>query len=199
MTTTAQMTANRSNALTSTGPKTQNGKAIVSSNATKHAILSDRMLVDGEKLAEFSALLQELSIALNPVGIVEAALVERIAISMRRQRRLVRAETAALSLAIQPHKIAASVSQELDLSFSARLSEADLVPVDRDHAKWCEGVVDEFEQLDDFDLRKLQRNAPLIYGQLKSDAESDSELSRLSRRRFRLSQAASLAGSSRLA
>ena len=84
-----QLTANRRNALKSTGPKTSNGKAIVCTNAVKHAILTDRMLVDGEKQAEFRGLLQELSIALDPVGIVGAALVERIAISMWRQRRFV--------------------------------------------------------------------------------------------------------------
>ena len=170
-----QLNANRVNALKSTGPKTSNGKAIVCTNATRHAILSDRLLVDGEKPAEFRALLQELSIALNPDGIVEAALVERIAISMWRQRRLVRAETAALSLATRPQKIAASVSQELDLSPSARLSESDLVPFDSEHKRWCEGVIKEFETLDDFDVTKLKRNAPLIYAQLKSDADSDNE------------------------
>ena len=175
MATTAQITANQSNALKSSGPRSSSGKAVVSTNATRHAILTDRIFVDGEKPTEFRALLQELSIALDPIGIVEAALVERIAISIWRQRRLVRAETAALSLATQPQKIAASVSQELDLSFSARLSEADLAPFDSDREKWCAGAVEEFEQLDDFDLEKLQRNAPLLYGQLKSDAESDNE------------------------
>jgi hypothetical protein len=170
-----QLAANRSNAAKSTGPKSSNGKAIVSTNAIKHAILSDRMLVDGEKPAEFRSLLQELGAALAPVGIIEAALVERIAISLWRQRRLVRAETAALSLATEPRKIAAGVSQELDLSLSARLSENDLVPFDRSHAKWCEGVIDEFERMDDFDLEALPRNAPLIHRQLKSDADSDNE------------------------
>ena len=170
-----QISANRVNALKSTGPKTSNGKAIVSANATRHAILSDRMLVDGEKPAEFRGLLQELSIALDPVGVVEGALVERIAISMWRQRRLVRAETAALALATQPKKIAEDVSNELNLYSSNSLSEDDLIPVDRDHAKWCAGVVDEFEQLDDFDVKNLKRNAPLIYAQLESDAESDNE------------------------
>jgi hypothetical protein len=170
-----QLAANRSNAAKSTGPKTSNGKAIVSTNAIKHAILSDRMLVDGEKPAEFRELLQELNAALDPVGIVEVALVERVAISMWRQRRLIRAETAALALATQPKKIAADVSRELDLYSSACITEADLVPFERDHAKWCEGVLKEFEELDDFDLEALPRNAPLIYRQLKSDADSDNE------------------------
>jgi hypothetical protein len=67
----------------------------------RQAILSDRMLFDGEKPAEFCALLQELNIALALVGIVEAALVEWIAISIWRQRGLIRAESAALALATQ--------------------------------------------------------------------------------------------------
>ena len=67
----------------------------------RQAILSDRMLFDGEKPAEFCALLQELNIALALVGIVEAALVERIAISVWPQRGVSRAESAALALATQ--------------------------------------------------------------------------------------------------
>jgi hypothetical protein len=175
MTTSVQISANRSNSQKSSGPKSLTGKDVVSANAIKHAILSDRMLVDGEKPAEFRALIQELNIALDPVGIVEAALVERIAISMWRQRRLVRAETAALALATQPKKIAADVSQELDLYSSARISESDLVPFERDRTEWCEGILKEFQELDDFDLHKLQRNAPLIYSQVKSDADTDNE------------------------
>lgn len=170
-----QLAANRANATKSTGPKTSNGKAVVSANATKHAILSDRVLVDGEKPAEFRELLQELDAALDPVGIVEAALVERITISIWRQRRLILAETAALALATQPKKIAADVSRELDLYSSAQITEADLIPVERGHAKWCEGVLTEFEELDGFDLEALPRNAPLIYRQLRSDADSDNE------------------------
>jgi hypothetical protein len=84
---------------------------IVSTNATKHSILSDRLIIDGEKTADYAKLLQELGTALNPVGLVEAALVERIAISMWRQRRLVRAEAAALTLATQAKKIASDVSR----------------------------------------------------------------------------------------
>jgi hypothetical protein len=171
----SQLTANRANASKSTGPKTSNGKAIVSANATKHAILSDRILLDGEKPAEFRNLLEELNVALAPVGIVEVTLVERVAVSMWRQRRLVRAETAALALATQPKKIADDVSSELSLYSSKSLSEGDLVPFNRDEAKWCEGVVEEFEKLDTFDLKELQRKAPLIYRQLKSDADSDGE------------------------
>jgi hypothetical protein len=170
-----QTAANRTNASKSTGPKTSNGKSLVSTNATKHAILSERLLVNGEKPAEFRHLLQELGAALNPVCLVEAALVERIAISMWRQRRLVRAETAALTLATQPKKIASDVSQELGLYSSGHLDETDLEPFDRDQAKWCEGAIEEFEKLDEFDPAKLHRNAPLIYRQLKSDAESDNE------------------------
>ena len=133
------------------------------------------MLVDGEKPAEFRALLQELSIALDPVGIVEAALVERIAISMWRQRRLVRAETAALSLATHLKRSRPAYRRNSISRSAPACQKLTLSPFDSDREKWCAGAVEEFEQLDDFDLKKLQRNAPLIYGQLKSDAESDRE------------------------
>lgn len=170
-----QLMANRANSVKSTGPQSPNGKAIVSTNAIKHAILSDRLLIEGEKPADFQKLLRELNQALDPVGLVESALVERIAISMWRQRRLVRAEAAALALATQPKKIASDVSQEMGIYSGGQLTEADLVPFDRNQAKWCEAVIKEFQELDDFDPQMLKQNAPLIYRQLKSDAESDDE------------------------
>ena len=90
-------TANRTNALKSTVPKTWNGKAIVCTNATRRAILSDRLLVDGEPHC-----------------------------SWQQTRK----------------KIAATISQWLDLSLSARLSDADLVPFDDDREKWCEVTIE---------------------------------------------------------
>ena len=39
-------------------------------------------------------------------------------------------------------KIAAIISQGLDLSLSRRLSDADLVPFDGDREKWCEATIE---------------------------------------------------------
>lgn len=165
--------ANKANTKKSAGPKTGSGKAIVSKNATRHAILSERMIVDGEDPDELEQLRHELGAALAPVGIVEHTLLERICVSIWRQRRLVRAETAALALAAQPRRIADDVSRELDLGLTKRLSEDELMPFDHSHARWCQSVVEEYEQLEEFDVSSVERSAPVIYRQLLADAEQE--------------------------
>src|ERR1700694_431290 len=110
-----RLAANRANALKSTGPKTKNGKAVACLNATQHGLFSARLLLDDEEPAEFQRLLADLDSTLNPVGAVELALAERIAVTMWRQRRLVTAESATLRLHRQQAKIACGVSKELGL------------------------------------------------------------------------------------
>ena len=185
--------ANRTNAKRSAGPKTCAGKAIVSKNATRHAILSERMIVDGEDPDELEQLRNELNAALAPVGIVEHTLVERICVSIWRQRRLVRAETAALALAAQPRRIAGDVSRELDLGLANRLSEDELVPLDLTHVQWCETVIEEYEQLESIRDHIVFRQSFLTISRIEAHRRNASAfLSRhsqsLASRRQRLSQ-----------
>src|SRR5258706_13384109 len=93
-----RLVANRANALLSAGPATTQGKAIASHNATRHGLLSQRLILEDESPEEFGDLVSELQRALVPVGAVELALVERIAIGLWRQRRLVAAEAAATAI-----------------------------------------------------------------------------------------------------
>jgi hypothetical protein len=90
--------ANRQNALKSTGPKTRAGKAASSGNAVQHGILSRHLILPSESRDEFDALLQQLMTEQQPVGTLEQALVERMAVALWRQRRLVAAETAQVQL-----------------------------------------------------------------------------------------------------
>ena len=83
-----------SNGAKSRGPVTLAGKRVSSANARSHGILSRELLLPSEDPAEFHRLLDELAGELRPVGTLEHTLVERIAIAMWRQRRLVRAENA---------------------------------------------------------------------------------------------------------
>jgi hypothetical protein len=174
-----QLTANRENAKNSTGPKSKNGQAVASLNASRHGLFSSRLLLEGEDPAEFHELLADLQATLRPVGAVELGLVERIAVTMWRQRRLVRAEMATLHLARQLKKIASGVSSELGLCFSAELKEDDLTPYDAEQAEWCEKVLEEIEALEELDfeieLNTLPKAAPLFFAQLKSDAVDDGE------------------------
>jgi hypothetical protein len=71
---------------------------VVSQNARTHGLLSRSLIVEGESQEEFSELLSLLADEFQPVGLVETALVERVGIALWRQRRLVQAESAEVSL-----------------------------------------------------------------------------------------------------
>jgi hypothetical protein len=98
MSTEKKTASNRKNAQKSTGPKSDAGKTVVSQNARTHGLLSRNLIIEGESQEEFSELLGLLVDEFQPVGLVEHALVERVGIALWRQRRLVRAESAEVSL-----------------------------------------------------------------------------------------------------
>jgi hypothetical protein len=84
-------TANRENALKSTGPKTPDGKATVRLNALRHGLVSEEILPaeDEEALRELT---EGLRAELQPVGELEGLLVDRITSLLWRLRRLARVE-----------------------------------------------------------------------------------------------------------
>ncbi len=90
--------SNRSNAGKSTGPKSDFGKQTVSQNARCHGILSTHLVLENESREEFDLLLATLQHEMEPLGLLEQTLVERIAVAMWRQRRLIRAESAEVEL-----------------------------------------------------------------------------------------------------
>jgi hypothetical protein len=98
----------RRNGRQSNGPVSPAGKAISSQNARSHGILSVALLLPGEQKEDFDTLFCELSRELGAVGTLEQALVERIVISLWRQRRLIRAESAQIQLQQQGVAIAAA-------------------------------------------------------------------------------------------
>jgi hypothetical protein len=92
MTSKKQNQANRQNALKSTGPKTPEGKASARLNATKHGLLSQEVLLQGEDEAALKELGERLRAELQPVGEMESQLVKRIIDATWRLRRLSRVE-----------------------------------------------------------------------------------------------------------
>jgi hypothetical protein len=174
-TTEQRLSANRTNALSSTGPTSLEGKATASRNATRHGLLSGKLFLDDEDPADFKYLLSRLSQSLHPIGAIEEALVERIAVTIWRQRRLVASETASRALARQTKKIASGASAELGRSYSSELKPDDLAPFDANQAHWCRAALEEIDQLGDADLATLEHKAPLLFAQLTSDAEDDEE------------------------
>ena len=77
-TTQARIHANRLNALKSTGPKSQKGKAIVSQNALKHGLSARHDVVITENQADFDLHRDSLLEELSPQGPMESILADRI-------------------------------------------------------------------------------------------------------------------------
>jgi hypothetical protein len=74
----SQVSANRSNARKSTGPRTAEGKATVAQNAVKHGLSARLDVIKGEDQAEFDLHREQMLGELVPVGAMESVLAERV-------------------------------------------------------------------------------------------------------------------------
>jgi hypothetical protein len=78
MTTEARIHANRRNAQKSTGPKTPQGKAVVSQNALKHGLSARHDVITTESQADFDLHRDALLAELDPLSPMESMLADRI-------------------------------------------------------------------------------------------------------------------------
>jgi len=95
MATQAQIEANRANAAKSTGPRTDEGKAVVAQNAVRHGLLAEQVVIKGEDPGEFEFYREALIRELAPVGDYENILAERAAALAWRLRRAERLQAEA--------------------------------------------------------------------------------------------------------
>ena len=94
MATQKRLVANRKNAKRSTGPK---DTSLTRLNALKHGILSEEVLLKGEKKKDLEELGRRLRQELAPQGELEIILVDRIISSIWRLKRVLRIESALMS------------------------------------------------------------------------------------------------------
>ena len=93
MTSEKQVAANRDNAEKSTGPQTQEGKARSSGNAVKHGLTAkDRVVLADESREQFEAMRLLLLEEMQMGSALEKVLIEEIAASAWRLRRIARIE-----------------------------------------------------------------------------------------------------------
>ncbi len=101
MTTKKQTEANRKNALKSTGPKTEQGKANSSRNALIHGFYSRDAVINAPKYKEdpdeYRQLVTSLMKELKAKGAFQQNLVLKIANCLWRYRRIIRFETARIN------------------------------------------------------------------------------------------------------
>lgn len=119
MTTEKQSAANQQNAQKSTGPKTEEGKAVAKLNAAKHGILSDAVVItkgEGQERKEaYLRLYDDLRDYFKPAGAMEDALVEQIAVTLWRKRRVLRFELGCLRKQLDAYQQAARGPEDGDL------------------------------------------------------------------------------------
>lgn len=96
MATEKQISANRLNAQKSTGPISEEGKAVVAANAIKHGILCNAVLIPDEDKILFAEFQNKLWLGLNPIGEMEEFTAERIIAYAWRLRRIFQVEAYAL-------------------------------------------------------------------------------------------------------
>jgi hypothetical protein len=120
-----KLAANRRNAKRSTGPKTPAGKAAVRYNALKHGLLAKEVVVTAsdcpEDRVEFDRLHCALVDDLQPIGVLEQMLVEKIAVACWRLRRVVRVEAAEIRRRQSLPDIEGTEAEEIHASVLASL------------------------------------------------------------------------------
>ena len=97
----AQISANRQNAEKSTGPRTDEGKAIVSQNAIKHGLFAIKTVVEGENQELFDLRREAMLAEMNPVGAMETMMAERIVSLSWRMDRAARMQDQAINEMIE--------------------------------------------------------------------------------------------------
>jgi hypothetical protein len=82
-----KLTANRRNATHSTGPRTPEGKAKSSTNATKLGLYAKRLIITDDDRPEFEQLERTLRHSLKPHGAIEESLFDRVLLNSWQLRR----------------------------------------------------------------------------------------------------------------
>jgi hypothetical protein len=103
MTSAAQVSANRTNAQKSTGPRTPEGKAAVAQNAVRHGLLARAAVLQGEDPEEFAEYREQVLEDLHADGTLEVVLAERVVSLSWRLQRAARNQNAAFEALYDKH------------------------------------------------------------------------------------------------
>lgn len=110
MVTDKQIQANQTNALSSTGPQTPEGKEVSKMNALKHGLLSKQVLLENENESELLEFGRRIREDIRPIGEMELLLTDKIITYAWRLRRVISVEKALMDLehasALEPSSFA---------------------------------------------------------------------------------------------
>ena len=89
--------ANRLNAKKSTGPRSEPGRRRACLNRLLHGLRASTPVLPGEDPNEFGELIRRVTTDMQPQGVIEEFMAERVAMGMWRLRRPERAELGVLA------------------------------------------------------------------------------------------------------
>lgn len=188
MTTAKQAAANKANSKKSTGAATPAGKAAVAKNALKHGLLSQRLILAGEDAQDFEALLAGLLQSTAPDGMLEQLMVEKVAVALWRQKRLVAAESAAIELGRGMSRQTNQNELNKTLGYlyggdeiNCVVKSGELSGITEDDLEYDalnKAIIAEYQALDDDvieneDMARLEKESPLLFAELKTEAEDE--------------------------
>jgi hypothetical protein len=155
------------------GPRTLEGKQKSKLNALKYGIFASCALIKGESPAAYEALLDGLTEALGPAGKLEEILVEKLATTVWRHRRLIQAEGAEIRKGID------LMESERQIRERERARSDDHTPVDPfslssepDH-----GIVSEINNL--FVVQRCLDILAKLHAEITENGFSESDLTLL--------------------
>lgn len=158
-----QLEANRRNAELSTGPVTDEGKAIVSKNRVSHGLLSRDVVLPGmeqfENVEDFKQLKESLEEYWNPEGVMEESLCEDLAIQWWRMRRLYRHESGSLKEQHENIKKFWYDTRTESRGFSDIPKEVLGIDAHKDDLRWHKEWLD----IVDASLKKRRKSLKLIF------------------------------------
>jgi len=126
MSTVAQATANLANAQSSTGPRSEIGKAVSSQNALKHGLTAKTILLPGEDEAAYRKLCDGMFESFAPADTPEKELIQLLCDTQWRLQRCGRIEAAILSADVPDFKaidIMSKHESRLKRQYSTTLKE----------------------------------------------------------------------------
>ena len=173
MTSERQRAANRANARHSTGPKTPEGKAVVSRNALRHGLRARDVVLPEEDVDAFEDLLNRVRAELSPVGPIEELLADRVVSTMWRLGRSARAETALFDWRVRQLEVS---RLEDEVSHQSTLVELSFMTRITDQAAHAEALEALARAKD-----KRNRDEVLLGRAVDADAKESDALSKLAR------------------
>ena len=132
---------NRKNAQSSTGPKTDQGKAISSQNAVKHGFFAKNDVISGEDLAAYEQHRQDIYDEFVPLTPTESVLTQRIASLTWRLMRADRLQTTTINTLVAAQQRATQPSKPPELNINAMIAQLRKKDKDPEYALNTAGII----------------------------------------------------------